>query len=111
MTHSDRPKKYSCQTCQKTFTAESTLKRHIKSVHDNNIKFQCELCEKSIKRADNLTRHNHEAHLEPSVNTQYACQFAKPFKCDFCESRFKRKEKLNSHISSYHAVEPKYFNK
>ena len=109
MTHSDTPKKYSCQTCNKTFTAESTLKRHIKSVHGNNIKLQCELCEKSFTRADNLTRHIHEAHLEPSVNIQYACQFAKPFKCDFCASSFKRKEKLNSHLWSSHAVETEIF--
>lgn len=94
--HNITPNEYSCETCRKIFSAESTLKRHIKSVHCNESKekFQCDVCDKLFTRADNLTGHTHEAHKEPSLNTQYIRQFAKPFKCDYCESRYSRKDKL-----------------
>ena len=46
--------------------------------------------------------HMQEAHLEASVNTQYACQLANSFKCDYCGSRYKRKEQLEAHITSTH---------
>jgi uncharacterized Zn-finger protein len=93
MEQSDSSKKYSCVICNKSFTAERTLKRHIKSVHGskNKKELQCEECNKSFTRADNLTRHVLEGHEQPSVNINYARQFANPFKCDYCGLRYKRK--------------------
>ena len=87
---------YTCETCKQTFTAERTLKRHIESVHvsQNKERLFCDICEKSFTRADNLTRHIREAHKEPSVNTEYMRQLARPFNCEDCGSRFKRKQML-----------------
>ena len=107
--HSVTPKKYLCETCNKLFTAEMALKRHIKSVHLNGRKLQCDSCDKSFTRADNLTRHFLEVHGEPSVNTQYVRQFAKPFKCDYCGSRFKRKAQLKAHSLLHHQVDTEIF--
>ena len=102
--HSDAPMEYICDTCKQTFTAERTLKRHIESVHVSRTKERlfCDICEKSFTRADNLTRHIREAHKEPSVNTEYLRQLARPFECEHCGSRFKRKQKLDEHIVSSH---------
>ena len=102
--HDIAPNEYSCKKCGKIFTAERTLKRHIKSVHEIQIKarLQCDLCEKSFTRADNLTRHFQEVHSQSSLNTQYIRQLAYPLKCDHCSTRYKRRADLENHILSSH---------
>ena len=38
-------KSFVCKQCEKVFRAESSLKKHIESIHDRNKPFKCKHCD------------------------------------------------------------------
>ena len=68
-----------CDICNKLFSNQSNLRKHIKSVHEK-MKFKCEICG---SQKDNLRRHKKAVHSK-SIE----------FKCTVCERKFSRKENL-----------------
>ena len=52
---------YSCNQCNKTFSHEKNLIRHIHSFHENKI-LECEVCGFKTSRKDSLKRHKNSKH-------------------------------------------------
>ena len=57
--HSDRKK---CPQCEKSFSQEIQLRKHISDVHDKLKPFYCEGCPFKCARLDNLNLHRRKSH-------------------------------------------------
>ena len=82
---------YICPTCEKEFTAENVLKRHIKNVHDKAHDYPCHLCEKAFTESGSLKRHIVTIHDKK-----------KPYPCNFCDKSFGQIATLNQHKVGIH---------
>lgn len=81
---------YSCPFCEdKTFTAYSKIRKHIRSTH-GDLCYVCQVCRKAFAAADKLRLHmlKHSDHRE--------------FLCSECGKQFKRKDKLKEHMHRKH---------
>ncbi len=85
-THS-KTREFRCETCQKKFTREDALKRHL-MIHKNEISFDCPECGKKFGRKDNMLSHlsNH----------------TRSFTCSHCEEVFTTKQNLKQHMKVKH---------
>ncbi|KAL2179004.1 uncharacterized protein P884DRAFT_195582 [Thermothelomyces heterothallicus CBS 202.75] len=52
----DRISVVECETCEKTFTRKTDLRRHYNSVHSQERKYSCQYCSMRFNRNDILTR-------------------------------------------------------
>ena len=101
---------YSCTTCEQTFTAILTLKRHIQIVHEQIRQvIECDECNEKFSRKDNLTRHKKESHHVANVNHHYSDNCSnptihkiRPYQCKDCGKKFKRKNDLDRHQNTLH---------
>ena len=66
---------YSCNQCAKSFSERGTLKRHIKSAHEN-VRYNCDKCDKSFAQNGDLNRHIKFVHEILRYN------------CDLCKQSF-----------------------
>ena len=73
--HDINDKKFECGFCMKIFAENSTLKRHVQSVHEKT-KFKCDKCEKQFSCHDHVQRHKKSAHDNQK------------FKCENCKKEF-----------------------
>ena len=83
----------SCQKCNQTFSQLSSLYRHIRRTHDEEVKttkYECEQCAKLFSQKDTLKRHIKSVHIK--VN----------FKCEMCEHIFTRLDNLRKHVKKHH---------
>ena len=80
-----------CNICEKTFSIASSLKKHIKHVH-NKINIKCGICDKNFSSEQYLNVHINRIHVSnlPKVN------------CDICGKSFKNKLYLKQHIARVH---------
>ena len=85
---------FSCGLCDKEFSAERQLRKHIAVTHAEGT-FECEICQKKMKNAHYLKAHMmiHTGEL--------------PFECKECGAKFNRNDKLKRH-SLTHNVEKKF---
>ena len=74
-----------CDICNKLFSNQSNLRKHIISVHEK-INFNCEICGKEVSRKDKLKEHMRDIHYRSSK-----------FECLVCERKFIRKDNLLAH--------------
>ncbi|XP_038059517.1 zinc finger protein 208-like isoform X2 [Patiria miniata] len=80
----------SCSTCNRNFSCKQSLKKHVKSIHDNKDRpFKCTLCDKSFKRRDVLKEHVN-IHTKEKVYSCVICQH-------FCYSRGAHRMHMLSH--------------
>lgn len=88
-----KKKVHQCETCQKTFTRATHLKRH-QYTHSGIRPYSCEICGKSFNRPDHLHLHtqNHSA--------------TKSFFCGICHKSFQRSDTLRHHVDSIHSTNP-----
>ena len=103
--HKKTNQEYTCNVCKEIFNAERTLKRHIKSIHENQTKeeLQCEECDNKFTRIDNLKRHLQEIHRISTLNINFIRKLKNNlFECNYCDASFGRKQTLNDHILSSH---------
>ena len=56
---------YECEFCDKRFSSESNVRRHIKNVHYKK-ELKCPKCEFKTSRKDNLDRHMFVKHTNES---------------------------------------------
>lgn len=82
--HSD-VKSFECQECGKTFRQLSTLTQH-QAIHSIERPFVCDLCDSSFNRISTLISHK-------KIHTEN-----KPYKCEYCEKSFHQKGNLKNHM-------------
>ncbi|XP_021375901.1 zinc finger protein 341-like isoform X3 [Mizuhopecten yessoensis] len=89
---------FQCPTCEKRFKGEHYLKMHM-LIHSGEKPFQCDVCSASFNRKDKLKRHM----LIHDSNKRYRC----PFKAlTGCQKEFNRPDKLKSHILTHSGIKP-----
>ena len=81
----------SCDKCDKTFSSQGSLTRHVNFVHESK-SFECDRdqCDKKYKMKDMLRRHQKAVH----DGSQHAC--------DKCDKIYPYSESLRRHIISIH---------
>ena len=85
--------KYKCDTCEKDFTAKSSLNKHKIDYHSDeaNKVHKCELCDKEFATGSTLKDHNKKIH-QPIKKWHF---------CDQCDFKAKDKWHLNSHRDTH----------
>jgi len=56
-----------CPLCHQTFTAQSSLRRHMQRHIENRERYQCDICKKTYSRKDYLKEHRKLKHVSPLV--------------------------------------------
>ncbi|XP_071448314.1 zinc finger protein 714-like [Hetaerina americana] len=110
-----------CEYCGKAFAKDSTLREHVRSIHERKDKYVCEECGFQTYRANNLRVHirmvhrgEFDNHVCPVCNAQVKQRSAflehmrahtgeRPFQCKLCPSSFACPARLTVHINSVHA--------
>ena len=81
---------YLCQFCTKSFTTETSLKRHI-LIHENAKPHSCQVCEKTLRQKSSLVAHQR-------IHTGIR------FTCDICSKKFITKSLLTKHTNTAHKI-------
>ncbi|XP_053667795.1 zinc finger protein 420-like [Anopheles marshallii] len=90
----DGQKRFQCQSCDRSYTLLSTLRRH-QNVHTLENKFECKYCGKVFSKSSSLTMHEKRNHDENS-----------PYRCDVCCKQFKETSKLIDHRRTHSEEKP-----
>lgn len=98
LTTHDSENQYECQTCFKKFKTEHYLKSHI-LIHTGEKPFPCDTCGASFNRKDKLKRHQ----LIHDAKIKYRCPFRTV--CG-CTKEFVRPDKLKAHLMTHSNVKP-----
>ena len=53
---------YKCESCGKSFSQTTNLKRHITSVHEDPKDYKCKSCDKSFSQEHRLKKHIEKVH-------------------------------------------------
>lgn len=126
----EKPKDgYDCETCGKSFSCPSHLKRHT-IMHTDEKPFTCDFCPKEFRRKYDRNRHVKYVHLKSVDDAGQLMitdgsaaaadsdlgqlvenkslllpQMEQYFKCDYCDSKFKRIYDRTRHIKmAHHAI-------
>jgi uncharacterized Zn-finger protein len=83
--------RFRCDQCEFTYTTKSTLKQHIKSVHDKIKDHECDLCDYTCSHKGVLNQHIKSVHDK-----------IKDHECDLCEFKCSNKGDLKQHIKQVH---------
>ena len=81
--------KYNCTPCDKQFSNQSHLSRHIKSKHEG-VKYACNQCDYQAIKNSHLTTHIKSAH----EGVKYTC--------NQCDQQYTTENGLNIHIQAIH---------
>ena len=82
---------YKCPHCEKQFTCEDYLNKHVRNMHDiTGETFQCTQCPKSFARKGYLNKHM-KLH-----------KVARPYKCQICGATYVYSNHLQRHIQYSH---------
>ncbi|XP_036715967.1 putative transcription factor Ovo-like 1 isoform X1 [Balaenoptera ricei] len=86
---------FTCHICQKAFTYQRMLNRHMKC-HNDVKRHLCTYCGKGFNDTFDLKRH---------VRTHTG---VRPYKCSLCDKAFTQRCSLESHLKKIHGVQQKY---
>ncbi|CAJ1084255.1 zinc finger protein OZF-like isoform X1 [Xyrichtys novacula] len=87
-------KRFNCSTCNKKFSRQRNLNKHMRS-HTGEKPFHCSVCDKKFAYKETLVRHS-KFHTDE-----------KPFTCPVCSKNFSRKENFARHMR-FHSGEKPY---
>ena len=97
MRHEEREHgNFTCDICNKKFTAQSTLYHHKRGVHSGIKPYKCTQCEKTFN-----FHHSLKLHL-----LQHNGQ--RPHKCSICKKAYLTSSHLKSHIEAVHSSKKKH---
>uniref|UniRef100_A0AC35TSC9 Protein ovo n=1 Tax=Rhabditophanes sp. KR3021 TaxID=114890 RepID=A0AC35TSC9_9BILA len=92
---SARSGEFICRTCNKKFTLQRLLNRHVKC-HSELKRYLCTVCAKGFNDTFDLKRHT-RTHTG-----------VRPYKCDHCEKSFTQRCSLESHLRKVHGQSHTY---
>ncbi|XP_313707.6 zinc finger protein 585A isoform X1 [Anopheles gambiae] len=84
-------KAFACLYCEKTFTANSNLNAHIRSVHSARKDYRCDECNESFTTKDHLNKHQRSRHRQERA-----------FVCGECGKNYLQRSHLNEHVAASH---------
>ncbi|XP_065085536.1 zinc finger protein 99-like [Ochlerotatus camptorhynchus] len=116
-------KRHACSYCSKQFAHDTTLRKHINSVHLKIKKYQCEHCPESFTDRSSLRYHDVVKHRDSKDFTCNICSKSyytstgllqhnslnheqRKFKCDECGKMFAMKYHLKEHEKIHSDVRP-----
>jgi len=82
---------FQCLECGKVFTTETSLKQHIKTVHQRQFRYHCNICGKGMRELRDMNGHMAFKH-----NMQ------KAYKCSICGEEFGYKRNIDKHMTLMH---------
>ena len=109
-----------CEYCGKAFAKDSTLRDHVKAIHERKITHECDICGFVTHRANNLRVHirmrhhgEYNNHVCPVCGASVKQKNAflehmrshtgeRPYKCDECTASFACLARLNVHRNAVH---------
>jgi len=94
--HESTFKHFTCQPCDKHFTARRQLQEHQKA--DDCAHLVCDKCGKNFKNMGPSKIGIFQDHI-------YACKNIRPFICEFCGDGFNQRSTWSCHIRRKHTVE------
>ena len=68
---------HKCKLCEKIFSFKSTLRKHIREIHEEMRPYKCHVCEKDFKQKSAMDIHIQAIHEKK-----------KPNKCQLCDLKF-----------------------
>ncbi|XP_019868805.2 transcriptional regulator ovo-like isoform X2 [Aethina tumida] len=95
ITTEDGQTSFVCRICNKTFTLQRLLNRHMKC-HSDVKRYLCTFCGKGFNDTFDLKRHT-RTHTG-----------VRPYKCSLCEKSFTQRCSLESHCLKVHGVQHQY---
>jgi KRAB domain-containing zinc finger protein len=87
MKSNSEPIKFACQFCERKYSSQCDLKKHIK-FHENPELFKCKICEYQATLMSSLKNHLRARHLNREMN----------LKCDRCDYKSDLKGSLKVHM-------------
>ncbi|XP_065074527.1 zinc finger protein 436-like [Ochlerotatus camptorhynchus] len=75
-----------CEICDKSFSQDCNMKRHIEVMHMRDGRLFCLHCSQTFELADELRTHRETEHTND-----------RPYKCSFCEKAFSHLQSLANH--------------
>jgi uncharacterized Zn-finger protein len=90
VTHAEQ-RPYKCSSCDLTFKVPSTLRAHVKVVHEKILPHKCDICGKGHSRRINLAKHR-QVHfgttMTPSNNSELEVDSVIKHECSRCSKTF-----------------------
>ena len=98
--------KYACETCNLTFTSESSLICHDK-IHTGEVKLECKICKEKFLDVENYKEHvsingKCKQTKKTKKNEAEPNGIRKEFVCNSCKAAFSDDSSLQKHIQRLH---------
>ena len=74
LSENQEEKGYTCGTCDASFTFESSMKRHIATVHEGAKPYKCSFCDRCYAEKRNLNGHVSKHHRKRHLKTKHVDQ-------------------------------------